>query len=84
MKDRILNYLSDTTYYDQFIRLIQKNKKNRSEYECKLIVHLKRNYKIKKELSIIFANRLINEINNGTIINDKELLEDIKVCLLNI
>ena len=82
LKERILNYLNDTTYYDQFIKLIQKNKKNRSEYECKLIMYLKRNYKIKKELSIIFASRLINEINNGTIINDKELLEDMKVTML--
>lgn len=48
LKERILNYLKDTTYYDQFVKLIQRNKKNRSEYECKLIMFLKRNYKIKK------------------------------------
>jgi len=66
-KDRILDYLNDTTYYDQYLRLIQKNKRNRFEYENKLITYLKTNYKIKKELSILFANRLITEINNGTI-----------------
>jgi len=44
-------------------------------------MYLKRNYKIKKELSIIFASRLITEINNGTILNDKELLDDLKVII---
>lgn len=78
-KDRILEHLNDTSYYDQYIKLIQRNKRNRSEYENKLVTFLKTNYKIKKELAIFFAQRLVAEVNNGAILKEKELLEDIKV-----
>lgn len=80
MKQKTLEYLYDTSYYDQYLKLIQKNKKNRSEYEGKLTSYLKNQYRIKKELSVIFASRLVAEINNGTIVKEKELLEDIRVA----
>lgn len=59
LKDRIINYLNDTTYYDQYLKLIQKNKKNRNDYENRLNYYLKNSYKIKKELASIFATRLM-------------------------
>jgi hypothetical protein len=80
LKQKTLEYLYDTSYYDQYLKLIQKNKKNRSEYEGKLTSYLKNQYRIKKELSVIFASRLVAEINNGTIVKEKELLEDIRVA----
>lgn len=67
LKERILNYLNDTSYYDQYLKLIQKNKKNRNDYENRVIFYLKNSYKVKKELALIFASRLMSEINNGTI-----------------
>ena len=73
--------LYDTNYYDQYLKLIQKNKKNRNQYENKLTSHLKNQYKIKKELAMVFSMRLVAEINNGTISRYKELLEDVKVLL---
>lgn len=60
-------HLYDTSYYDQYLKLIQKNKKSRSEYESKLTSYLKSQYKIKKELSILFASKLAAEVNNGVI-----------------
>ena len=43
-----MNHLYDTSYYDQYIKLIQKNKKSRNEYENKLTGYLRTQYKIKK------------------------------------
>lgn len=71
MKQKTLEYLYDTSYYDQYLKLIQKNKKNRSEYEGKLTSYLKNQYRIKKELAAIFASRVVAEINNGTIVKEK-------------
>jgi hypothetical protein len=71
LKDRIISYLNDTSYYDQYLKLIQRNKKNRNDYENRLIYYLKNSYKIKKELALIFASRLMVEVNNGAIIRER-------------
>jgi hypothetical protein len=59
LKDRVVEHLYDSTYYDQYIRLIQKNKKSRNEYEGKLSGYLRSQHHLKKELSAIFASRLV-------------------------
>ena len=43
-----MTHLYDTSYYDQYIKLIQRNKRSRNEYEHKLTSYLKSQYKIKK------------------------------------
>ena len=59
LKKKAVEHLYDSSYYDQYIRLIQKNKRSRSEYEGKLSGHLRAQHRIKKELSAIFASRLV-------------------------
>lgn len=71
LKERIMKYLNDTSYYDQYLKLIQRNKKNRNDYENRLIYYLKTGYKVKKELALIFASRLMTEINNGALVREK-------------
>lgn len=71
LKERIIKHLNDTSYYDQYLKLIQRNKKNRNDYENRLISYLKTSYKVKKELALIFASRLMTEINNGALVREK-------------
>lgn len=83
MKDRIMDHLTNTTYYDQYLKVVDKNRQNKADIEFHISKTLKKisNNKVKKEFIQLFVNLIGNSVTNGIPFKDKEFLADLKVVI---
>lgn len=81
LKSKIIEHLTNTNYYDQYLKVVDKNRQNKADIESQITKALKKasNKKVKRQFVQIFVQVIGNSVTNGVPFKDKEFLADLKV-----
>lgn len=78
-----MEHLTNTTYYDQYLKVVDKNRQNKADIESHISRTLKKvsSHKVKKQFIQLFVTLIGNSVTNGIPFKDKQFLADLKVIL---
>ena len=81
LKERVVEHLYDTSYYDNCLRLIERNRRAKKDCEAKILEYLEGGYRVKHELAALMAARLVQEMAAFDPERERELLADMRVLV---
>ena len=73
MKSKILEYLSNTSYYDQYLKVVDRNRQNKADIEAHITRTLKKlsSNRVKKDFIQLFVKTIGDEVTNGKPFREK-------------